>query len=38
MCLIDSGASHNFISSSFVSSMNLQVRQHKPVSVRLADG
>lgn len=38
MILIDSGASHNFISSKLVKSLGLQVESTKPYKVKLGDG
>jgi hypothetical protein len=38
MLLVDSGASHNFISQSIVDTLGVRVRERTPVSVRLASG
>ncbi len=38
MLLVDSGASHNFISKSIVDTLGVRVNYRTPVSVRLASG
>lgn len=38
LVLIDSGASHNFVSPQVVSSLDLEVDQSKKLAVRLGDG